>query len=203
MKYNPGIHHRRSIRLKRHDYAQAGEYYVTLCVKNRECLLGEIFQDQVKLSPIGEIAKACWKEIPQHFSNAGLDEFVIMPNHIHGILSLKEHAHDLVGVEYIQPQRGGPRQKRNEYQHVIPKSVGSIVRSFKGAVTRKCRQKELAGFRWQSGFYEHVIRNAKDLERIRRYILENPVNWNADDEHPSNVKPSREQMSYEGLSDLS
>jgi putative transposase len=146
MKHNPLVHHRRSIRLRGHDYAQAGEYYVTLCIKDRECVLREIVRNEVKLSPFGEIAKTCWKEIPQHFPNTEVDEYVIMPNHLHGILLLKEHAHDLVGVEYIQPQRGEPRQKRNEYQHVIPKSVGSIIRSFKGAVTRKCRQKGITGF---------------------------------------------------------
>jgi len=100
MKYNPQIHHRRSIRLKGHDYAQAGDYYITLCVKDRECLLGEIVRNEMKLSMIGKIVRECWEEIPMHFPNATLDEYIIMPNHIHGIIVLS----DQVGKEHLIPK---------------------------------------------------------------------------------------------------
>ena len=88
MPYDPLRHHRRSIRLRGYDYAQAGDYYVTLCVKEWESLLGAILRNEMLLSRIGEIVKECWEGIPEHFSNALLDEFVIMPNHMHGIIIL-------------------------------------------------------------------------------------------------------------------
>jgi len=86
MKYNPKIHHRRSIRLKGYDYSQTGAYFVTICTKNRECLFGEIVNGKIKLDDGGKIAEQCWIDIPKHFPNAIMDEFVIIPNHIHGIV---------------------------------------------------------------------------------------------------------------------
>jgi len=86
MKYNSNIHHRKSIRLKSYDYSSAGEYFITICTYNRECILGEAIGEGVKLTEIGEIAQQCWLEIPKHFPKIELDEYVIMPNHIHGII---------------------------------------------------------------------------------------------------------------------
>ena len=148
----------------------------------------------MKLSTIGKIVKECWEEIPRHFPNASLDEYAIMPNHFHGIIVLSGDA--LVRVEYIQPQRGEPqrgrpRRRLNEYQHIIPKSVGSIIRSFKGAITRICRQGGFESFRWQRDYYEHIIRDVNDLARIRRYVIENPSNWVNDDNFPENIHQTR------------
>jgi putative transposase len=114
-----------------------------------------------------------------------------LPNHLHAILVIKE---ELVRVQYIEPQRGRPRQRRNEYQHVIPGSVGSIIRSFKGAVTRICRQKGTKHFGWQRNYYEHVVRDEKDLARIRQYITDNPGNWTSDDNFPGNIHTDRIQQ---------
>jgi putative transposase len=101
MSYNPEIHHRRSIRLKDYDYSSGGAYFITICVKNRECLFGEIIEGKMNLSEIGEIAHNNWLNIPEHFNNVILDEFVVMPNHIHGILILNPAEED---VKYYAPE---------------------------------------------------------------------------------------------------
>src|ERR1035437_1338664 len=97
MQYNPKIHHRRSIRLKGYDYSQEGMYFITICVQDRECLFGEIVQQIMILNDAGKIAEQCWLSIPEHFPNAILHEYVVMPNHIHGIIELS----GIVGVNQI------------------------------------------------------------------------------------------------------
>jgi len=99
MKYNPDIHHRRSIRLRDYDYSQAGAYFITICAHNRECLFGEIADGAMRLNAAGEIAMQCWQEIPLHFPHSALDEWVIMPNHLHGIVVLT----DTVGAKNFSP----------------------------------------------------------------------------------------------------
>ena len=218
MSYDPLRHHRQSIRLRGHDYTQAGEYYVTLCVKDRECALGEIKDGLMLLSGIGEIAATCWLEIPRHFPNALLDEFVIMPDHMHGILILRNCVP--VGVQYIEPRRENieprrenieprrenieprreniePRRENiaprieqnpnlNRYQKVVPGSLSSIIRSYKGAVARLCHRQGIPEFRWQRNYYEHIIRDGHALDRIRRYIANNVSKWSEDKENPVN-----------------
>jgi len=154
------------------------------------CLV-KVLESEMKLSPIGEIAQSFWLEIPQHFNNVRLDIFQVMPNHIHGILVLHEKPTAPVRVEYIQPIRGKAERVKNEFQHVIPESVGSIVRSFKAAVTRTSKKEGYLGFKWQRDFYDHIIRDGKDLDRIRRYILDNPANWGNDENLPDNIKMVR------------
>jgi REP element-mobilizing transposase RayT len=101
MLYNPNIHHRRSIRLKGYDYAQSGMYFVTICVQNRECLFGKITNGEMTLNDAGKMVMQCWIDIPQHYQNVVLHEFVIMPNHIHGIIEIANN----VGVEYFRDCR--------------------------------------------------------------------------------------------------
>lgn len=203
MKYDPKIHHRRSIRLRGHDYTQAGEYYVTLCVKDRECLLGEILRDHVKLSRIGEIAKECWEEIPKHFPNAALDEYVIMPNHVHGIIILGNP----VGTRHAVSQRDTAPQlhavsQRERFGKPVPGSLSTIMRSFKSAASKGIHSKGYSAFAWQSRFYEHVIRNAKDLDRIRNYILDNPCTWSKDENFSANIHGGRVQKGMQDYFDL-
>ena len=130
MKFNPSNHHRRSIRLKGYDYSQSGAYFVTICTQNRACVLGEAVEGEIPLSPVGQIASECWLEVPKHFPNVELDVYVVMPNHVHGILII----HPLVGVQHVEPLL------RNEFQHIIPQSIGSIIRQYKSSVTRLCRE---------------------------------------------------------------
>jgi REP element-mobilizing transposase RayT len=172
MKYNPAIHHRTSVRLKEYDYSQPGEYFVTLCTHEKVCVFGEVVEDEVQLTPMGEIAKRCWEEIPKHFPNVELDEHVVMPNHIHGIIVLNDHGRD---VQLNVPTRLSPRRG----------SLSVIIRTYKAAVTAECRDKKYSEFRWQSRFYDHVIRDGQDLDRIREYIIENPIKWYLDENNPN------------------
>lgn len=164
---------RRSIRLSHYDYSQPSAYFVTICVKDRKPLFGNICNGEMLLSPIGNIACTCWKEIPQHFDNVELDEFVVMPNHLHGIIVIKP----VVGVQHAEP-------RRQRFQHIISQSLGAVLRSFKSAVTRLYRQGGFAHFAWQRNYYEHIIRNPAELKRIQEYILANDVQWQYDRNNP-------------------
>ena len=172
MQYNSDIHHRHSIRLQDFDYSQNGYYFITICTKNRECFLGEITNEKIKLSTIGEIVYKYWIEIPQHFGNTLSDEFVIMPNHVHGIVVIENNnvMHD-VRACHGMPQRFGTS---------ISKSLPMIVNHFKSAVKRWCNNNGFEYFQWQRNYYEHIIRNESELNRIREYIKNNPIQWEFD-----------------------
>jgi putative transposase len=138
---------------------------------------------QLRLMPIGEIAKKYWMEIPDHFPNVVLDEFVIMPDHVHGILKICDLAHQFpVGVRHGEPLPKSSAQ-RNEYQHIIPQSLGTIINHYKSAITRWCRKNDFPQFKWQRSFYDHVIRDEQSLFQIRQYIRNNPANWFGDAEN--------------------
>lgn len=180
MKYNPEIHHRRSIRLYGYDYSQPGAYFITLCTHNRECLFGNIMDGKMVLNDVGKIAHQCWLEIPIHYPNVQLDEFIIMPNHIHGILIINDDVvQNIVGVQNIEPLQ-------NKFQKIIPRSIGSIIRGYKIGVTKWFRQNTDIYMIWQRNYYEHIIRNEIELNKIRKYILNNPINWELD-EHYSKI----------------
>ena len=178
MKFDPEKRHRRSIRLLDYDYSEKGAYFVTICTQNRECLFGKIKNGQVGLSPIGKITRDCWLEVPKHFNNAQLENFVVRPNHLHGIVVLEKR------VEYIEPI-ADKETVPYKYQHVTPKSIGSIIRSFKATVTQTCRENSLDGLIWQRNYYEHVIRSEEKLNKIRAYIRANPELWETDPENPA------------------
>jgi len=161
---------RRSIRLPEYDYSKTGCYFVTICSFDREIIFGKILDGQTVLSKIGIIAEIYLKEIPNHFENVFVDEYVVMPNHIYMIISI-------VGVQNFEPLQ-------NRYQKIIPKSIGSIIRSYKSSVTRWCHTNGFINFKWQRNYYEHIIRNDEDFFRIREYIRNNPLQWELDAENP-------------------
>ena len=166
MKYNPNNHHRRSIRLKGYDYSQAGLYFITICTRDRLCLFGTIENEGMILNDAGRLAEHCWMEIPEHYPETQLHEYVIMPNHIHGI----------AGVQNVEPLL--PRQ--NKYQKIIPRSIGAIIRGFKIGVTKWFRQNTTIRTVWQRNFYEHIIRDYESYLKIAEYIHTNPVKWRED-----------------------
>jgi len=163
---------RKSIRVQGYDYAQAGGYFITIVALQRECLFGEIVGGEVRLNALGRIVAECWHAIPEHFPNAEVDAFVVMPNHIHGIIFL-------VGATHASPL---PQPK---FPHG-PKSgsLGAIVGSFKSAVVRRAGIELIGGNVWQRNCYEHIIRGQAEYERIVTYIVENPSNWEQDEERP-------------------
>lgn len=204
LQYNPKIHHRRSIRLNGYDYSRAGLYFITICCENREHRFGKIENNEMILNDAGEIAEKCWLEIPNHFPNAILHEHIIMPNHIHGIIQLKSDnivgvqntpSSIPVGVENFQPllqqntttlvrvQNTGVQNfepQRNEFQKIIPRSIGSIVRGYKIGVTKWYRNNNDIEKIWQRNYHEHIIRDEKSYRNISNYIINNPEKWNED-----------------------
>ncbi len=179
-KYNPQKHHRRSIRLKGYDYSQAGLYFITICCQNKECLFGQIVNNEMILNNAGKYADKCWLEIPQHLPNAILHEHIIMPNHVHGIIELSD-----VGAENFLPLQQSNEPKQNDFQKMIPRSIGSIVKGFKIGVTKWMRSVRMEDFPpqrpvWQRNYYEHIIRNEQSYQVISEYIINNPAQWEED-----------------------
>lgn len=184
-KYNPNIHHRKSIRLKGYDYSQAGLYFITICVQDRKCRFGEIagvenFQPEMVLNDAGNIADKCWLEIPKHFPNAVLHEYIVMPNHVHGIVELIQTGSSNESVAPVGVQNFEPLPTRNEFRKIIPHSIGSIIRGYKIGVTKWFRNNTDIENVWQRNYYEHIIRDEKSYQRISEYIINNPKNWRED-----------------------
>ncbi len=147
-------------RLESYNYSLSGYYFVTFCTKDKIKYFGEIKTSQMVLSQYGKIAKYFWQEIPHHYDNIEIDQFIIMPNHIHGIIIINN-----VGTE----QCSVPTTTGKNYG-----LLSKIIKSFKNAVTREIRQNfNDHNFCWQRSFYDHIIRDEKDLESIYRYIKYN------------------------------
>ena len=179
MTYHPDKHHRRSIRLQRYDYSQNGAYFVTVCTQNRECLFGNIENGQMLVNDAGKIVCQCWQDMPSHFPHVVCDVFVIMPNHIHGILFIVDTVGANVGAKNFSPLQPGQRPSGTS------KTIGSIVRGFKIGVTKWMRQNTLVQNVWQRNYFEHIIRDDGELNRIRQYILDNPAKWDMDRNNPN------------------
>lgn len=208
--YNPHIHKRRSIRLEGYDYSQEGLYFITLCCQDREHLFGEITGGEMKLNAFGEIAFKEWENTPNIRKNITLHEFIMMPNHIHGIIEIKEKLNREGELQFAQA-----RKFRSPSQ-----TIGSIIRGYKIATIKKIKEKinnssstgELQfaptaptapteeGFApteegnapiekkiiqldykiWQRNYYEHIIKDEKAYDNISNYIINNPLKWDED-----------------------
>ncbi|GAB4502455.1 MAG: transposase [Anaerolineales bacterium] len=174
MPYNPDVHHRRSIRLKEYDYTQNGAYFVTIVTYQREPLFGEIVDGVMKLNGWGEIARREWFKTAELRPYVELyeDEFVVMPNHAHGIMHIvRAERRSALTITHTD---GGA-----EKPHVDAGSLGAIVRAYKSAVTYAINAtRQTRGMVvWQRNYYEHIVRNDADLKRIRDYITNNPLRW--------------------------
>lgn len=185
MTFMPDKHHRRSIRLPGYDYAQAGAYFVTIYVQNRECLFGEVIDGAMQLNDAGRVVAEEWVKTAEIRTEIELDEFVVMPNHFHAIVwivgdpVMGDHA----GDRPVAPTGivGGNGHK--------PRSVAAVMAGFKSAVTKRINaSRGTAGASvWQRNYYEHIIRDEKSLNRIREYIANNPRQWTLDRENSVNV----------------
>ena len=215
MTYDPKIHHRRSVRYWRYDYTSEGAYFVTVCTHDRVSFFGEVRNGIMGLNELGVMVRRTWDELPIQFPGIGLDEFVVMPNHIHGIIWIREVIGEIgdVGVRFIAPHQSdeappidgsisvGPIDEIHGSNLKGPSShlgamnraptLGDIVRHLKAKVTYMIHKSGFSHFAWQRNFYERIIRNEDALHEIRRYILDNPSKWDSDEENPDHCQVER------------
>ncbi|MFC6096659.1 transposase [Flavobacterium qiangtangense] len=149
-----------SARLQSWDYSNNGAYFITICTKSRKHYFGKILKGEMQLSDIGKLAVQFWLEIPNHFQSVELGNFVVMPNHVHGILIINSNL-------------------RSQKEQFSASTISTMVGSYKSIVTKMSRQKN-TDFGWQSRFHDHIIRNSESYERIQNYIENNPANWKED-----------------------
>jgi putative transposase len=186
-KYNPKIHHRRSIRLKGYDYSQAGLYFITVCCEDRKNRFGRVENNEMILNELGIIAYHEWAKLSERFPNFELDVFQIMPNHMHGIIFLNT---EVVGATLAAvAQNDDDIIDKGQPQGIAPTSmtitVGDIVGAYKSLVSNSCLEifkskDKIMGKLWQRNYYEHIIRNPEAYQRISDYIINNPAKWAED-----------------------
>ncbi len=215
MKSVPNRYHRRSIRLDGYDYRHPGAYFITVVVQERLCLFGEIREGEMRLSPMGQIVRRAWEDLPDHYPQVVLDEFCIMPNHVHGIIVLGKDATGRgVGGHIGPPVRGAGRGGSTAVRQALGDEskidsqastaasqtrpykmtrhgLPEIVRAFKSFSARQINAlRRMPGAPvWQRNYYEHIVRNEAEWERIRRYIDQNLAQWEQDEENPERGIP--------------
>jgi REP-associated tyrosine transposase len=175
LEFDPEKHHRRSIRLRGHDYSSPGEYFVTVCTHSKAHLLGEVVEGEMELNEVGRMVERWWRELPNKFASVRTDALVVMPNHLHGIIVL-------VGAD-LRVRPGG--EKGGHIGPPLPRVVqwfktmttNDYLRNFRGNTTSSSQRKL-----WHCNYYEHIVRNERELEIIREYIHTNPARWERDPE---------------------
>ncbi len=175
------VKRRKPFRLLNYDYSSEGIYFITICTRNREHYFGYIANSCMNLSEIGLIAQQYWSDIPIHFKHVLLDDFVIMPNHIHGII--------IIDYSCVGPHHGMAPENRiqksmqniNQFSRPIKNSVSIIINQYKSSVKRWCNKNNFKTFNWQPRFYDHIILNDEALQNVKKYIRHNPANWIHDD----------------------
>lgn len=185
MAYDPEKHHRRSIRLKGYDYASPGAYFVTICVQDRECVLGEVVNGYMQVTKYGQMAHDFWDEVPVHFPNVSVDAFVVMPNHVHAIIVINDVSQ---GGEGGVSDCGGAVTApcAGDTTTIDRPTLGQIVAYYKHQTTKHINQmRDTPGTRfWQRNYWEHIIRNEASYRRIYEYVEHNPALWEEDQLHP-------------------
>jgi putative transposase len=171
------VRHRKKIRLQEYDYSLPGGYFVTVCTFDKQDIFGNVLDEKMMLSREGIIAQECWKKIPEHFKYVLLDEFIVMPDHIHGVIIITDDK--TVGTRHTVSLRG-----YKKFGHPECGSLSTIVGSYKSAVTKQIHElhHEQQTPVWQSRYYDRVIRNQKELDNIRKYIYYNPAQWGKEKE---------------------
>lgn len=192
MAYNPEVHHRQSIRLRDYDYSRAGAYFVTICAWQRECLFGEVVDGGMRLNDAGRVVTRIWDMLPQRFQDAEVDVFVAMPNHIHGIIVINDPGG--VGAIHELPLHASPHASplrklylRDRRNMSLPKIIGYLKMN---SAKRINQQRNTPGVPvWQRNYYERIIRDESEWHAIRQYMLDNPVKWEEDENHPARIVP--------------
>ena len=169
------------IDLPEYDYTSAGWYFITICAHNRECVFGDVVDGKMILNDYGKIIEEEWLRTSKIRPNVDLDKYIIMPNHIHGIITVVDRRGTL--------QRA-PTTTREQFGKPISNSIPTIIRLFKSTTTKQINEirqtsgKEL----WQRNYYEHIIRDERELNKVREYIMYNPLKWEEDKENPKNIQ---------------
>ncbi|MEW6571733.1 MAG: transposase [Nitrospirota bacterium] len=185
-KYNPDIRHRRSIRLKGYDYSEAGAYFVTICTKDRECLFGDVVNGEMRLNEAGKMVQKWWYEIATKFRNIELDGSVIMPNHLHGIIVISvDNCRGEVSSPVLKTDETKTRKEGGVPPPLRKRTLGQIVAYFKYQTTKQINQNRNTPRVpvWQRNYYDRIIRNETELNKMREYILNNPLNWETDENY--------------------
>jgi putative transposase len=177
-----------SARRDGYDYSDEGFYFITICAAGKKCFFGTVDDFEMRLSEIGEIAQKFWEEIPLHFDNTKLHEFIIMPNHLHGIIQIiPGRSRDFAaGDVAVQRLYGGDHLIMSR---ISPKasSLSVVIRSYKSACTNFIRNSfKIPNFEWQERFYDRVIRDEEEFNAIRQYVIDNPLKWELDENNPKN-----------------
>ena len=199
-KKNPTLYKKKyriaSTRLQSWDYGWSGLYFITICTANRETYFGDIIHDEMNLSEIGQIAYNLWFEIPHHAQHIELGDFIVMPNHVHGIINLTNNIDNDVNANNENTVTVETRHALSLHQQTIGQkrfqnqgknTISSIIGSYKSAVTKQVHKSKLE-FKWQSRFYDHIIRDEKSYQNIRNYIINNSVNWKDDEYNNGNIR---------------
>ena len=200
MKFDPDKHHRRTIRLPGYDYGCAGAYFVTVCTRNRECLFGEVSDGKMVLNQYGKIVSECWQTMTSHFSNISSGEFVVMPNHVHGILLIADDAGE-TWATHESPLQDRPLQDRplqepsqqtsaSRPRGPARQSISVAIGLFKAAAAKRINAvRDTSGLSiWQRNYYEHIIRDETELAQKHDYIEANPSRWAQDEENVGEMK---------------
>ncbi|WAC07169.1 MAG: hypothetical protein OS130_13185 [Thermodesulfobacteriota bacterium] len=201
MPYNPEKHHRRSIRLRNYDYSQSGAYFITVCTQKRERLFGDVVSGKLQFNLAGQMVEKGCLELMDKFPTTKIDIHVVMPNHFHGIIAVgaalcgrPEKDEGRTNKEEGQPHNNNGQPHKNKGQpHRVAPTLGNIVNWFKIMTTneylRQIKQNNWHRFKlklWQRNYYEHIIRDENELNHIREYIKNNPLQWDRDELNPFN-----------------
>ncbi len=186
MSDDPNRHHRQSIRLRGYDYTQAGAYFVTIVAHERACLFGEIVDDVMHLNDLGHAVAEDWQQLAHRFPRAECDVSIVMPNHLHGIIVLAGRGEASAGSSSIITGISAADASPLRPTGTVAGSLGALIQNFKSTSTRRINAlRQTPGGRvWQRNYFEHIIRNERDLNRIREYIIYNPLKWALDSEYP-------------------
>ena len=200
--YSREIYHRRSLRLKGYDYTQGGAYFVTIVLRDRLCLFGEVVGTKMQLNQAGEMVRGVWEALPDRFPMITIDAFVVMPNHLHGIIIINQHLHpeSPVGASLVDAQFPVGASLVDAQPADTHIALGDVIGAYKSLTTveytRGVKMMKWTPFHrrlWQRNYYEHIIRHDDSLRRIRQYIIGNPGQWALDKENPLANKPETQR----------
>ncbi|ODS32308.1 MAG: hypothetical protein SCARUB_02556 [Candidatus Scalindua rubra] len=192
-------HKRSSIRLKGYDYSQTGVYYVTICVQDRLHLFGEITNDKMVLNDAGVMVEKWWSKFPEKFPTIMLDEYIIMPNHMHGIIIIKQPpdvgADPRVCPDNMGEHTGSPLHRVMQWFKTM--TTNEYIRNVKNANWKPFNKRF-----WQRNYYEHIVRNENELNHIREYIINNPLQWQFDRENPNHIYDKTNNTNWNQIDEI-